>query len=191
MGYQSAYRRSRRAGRHRPESSESAPTMCSQSKHVYAASVSVDGAFDAVPHTQFMRTVGGLGVDGCNSRFPSGWLPRREFSVRLSIPSGRFWSSWMRPSRELPQGGVLSPFFWLLHFNPKVLRLRGARRFHTGRLETVGYQDLLFYTDDVVCATACGNRAIFFRPPGTMRRTLSGSWRRWGWVLARVSQRIC
>ena len=64
-------------------------------------------------------------------------------------------SAWKRITKGVPQGGVLSPFLWLLHFNPLVARVRDAmwaRLDDQGRAEF--FMILLLYADDVVCALA-------------------------------------
>ena len=64
-----------------------------------------------------METLMRLPMDPYMMRFVEKWLRTRRFSMRLRGPAGQHFSPYKPVTRGLPQGGVLSPFLWLLHFN--------------------------------------------------------------------------
>ena len=95
--------------------------------------------------------------DCYTQRYLATWLTRRRFSVRLATPQGRFYSSWRQLSRGLPQGGVLSPFLWLLHFNSLIARAERARGRRYGPQGGVIYLYLLC-ADDLLCVLCHQNK---------------------------------
>ena len=122
----------------------------SRGKFVYVASIDVDGAFDTAPRQDLVDTVVRLGADGFTCRCLAEWLFRREFQVALRTPFGRYFSTWRRLSRSLPQGWVFPPFLWLLYFNslPTKILVAESRRF--GPAGGV-FIKLLFSADDITC----------------------------------------
>ena len=94
---------------------------------VYAASVDVDSAFDAVPHALLVQTAKEMNVDPYICRYLQTWLTDRIFTVRLQTPQGKWHSTWRRIGRGVPQGGVLSPFLWLMHMNTLIRDVHSDR----------------------------------------------------------------
>ena len=88
-----------------------------EGRMVYAASLDVDGAFDAAPHDGLAGTMRRVGVREHIVRFSAAWLRGRRFRTRLVTPLGKFVSGPRAISRGLRQGGVISPLMWLLHLN--------------------------------------------------------------------------
>ena len=85
-------------------------------------------------------------------RFPSTWSTLRRFCVRLQSPSGVYLSDYLKTTRGLPKGGVVSPIPSLVRCN---CRDRMSRRC-TGRFRAgvaTRFCDLL-PADDVVTAIA-------------------------------------
>ena len=87
-------------------------------RFVYVAAVDIEGAFDNVPHESLVDTLKKAQVDPFLCRYVALWLRCRLFCIRLRAPTGMHYSKWLPLSRGLPQGGVLSPFLWLLHIDP-------------------------------------------------------------------------
>ena len=104
-----------------------------------------------------MATVKDLGEDSHICRYLAAWLSHRQFSAHPSTPEGQHYSSWRRMSRGLPQGGVLSPFLWLLHSNQLVPRLMKA---HTRRIGPTGgvFRKHLINADDLLRVIARPHR---------------------------------
>ena len=115
---------------------------------VYLASLDIDGAFDTVPHALLVRKLEKEGVDRYVVRYVATRLMERSFRVRLHTPAGKFYSSKRSISREVPQGGVLSPLLWLIHFNKVHERLAALRAAEEEIFGGIGCMDLI-YADDV------------------------------------------
>ena len=90
----------------------------------------------------------GTKLESTLTRYVCVWLTGGRFRLRLRSRRGCCVSGWGRATRGLPQGGDLSPFLWLIHFDPladRMARLQekwplGARDCPTRTLE---------YADDV------------------------------------------
>ena len=159
---QYAYRRDRGTEHHLEELTDFAREQNRQRKFAYVASIDVAGVFDAAPHIQLMKTAEALGVDGFTCRYIAKWLAGRVFSARLRTPSSSHFRTWRRLSRGLPQGGVLSPFLWLLHFNPPAESLLSKRAERVGPTRDVDFR-IYIYADDVTCALAHKNEPTLTR----------------------------
>ena len=122
-------------------------------KYVYMASIDVAAAFDNVPHGRFMETLESWGTDPYICRYVNTWLRNRVFKLRLRTSTGCCFSSWRRIAKGVPQGGVHSPFLWLLHINPFIERVKEALKGTMVEAEGVEVV-LLLYADDVVCILA-------------------------------------
>ena len=137
VGCQYAYMRERGSEHHLLELADILTEMLSSRRFAYIASVDVVGAFASGPRKKLMETVDAFGVNTFTSLYHPKWLavrvlvyPSAPLSVspqvavgispgaRLFTPGGRFYSPWRCLSRGHPQGGVLCPILWLLHFNP-------------------------------------------------------------------------
>ena len=95
-------------------------------QYSYLASIDVAAAFDNISHDPLLRTMEELKVDTYTCRYVNTWLRNRVFRLRLRTSRGNYMSAVKRITKGVPQGGVLSPFLWLLHFNPLVARVRDA-----------------------------------------------------------------
>ena len=118
-------------------------------RFVYLAAVDIDGAFDNVPHAGLIASLLNTGADCVLCRYVAKWLQCREFRVRLRSVKGAFLSPWRPLSKVLPQGGVLSPFLWLLHLNLIQERIDCHLREMGGPLPGLNRMSL-FYADDEV-----------------------------------------
>ena len=127
----------------------------SEGRFVYVASLDIYGAFDTAPHEELVATMRRMGMDWFIARFLEKWLTRRGFRVRLITTKGRFLSRPRDISRGLPQGGVISPFLWIMHFD-RFFELIGPLAGKAGELlPGLGGQSLcLVYADDVPFAIA-------------------------------------
>ena len=154
---QYAYRRARGTEMHLLEMHEFALAAGEADEFLYLASIDVDSAFDAVPHSSLIASFEEAGVDSYTCRYLHKWLRTRFFRVRLLSPRGRFYSTYRQISRGLPQGGVLSPFLWIVHINPLLNSIEKGVR---DRIAALGLPDrfcicLLLYADDVICTVRC------------------------------------
>ena len=120
---------------------------------VYVSSVDVAAAFDNVPHPYLVRTVQALGVDPYLCKYIDIWLKERIFRLRLTAQDGKYYSGWKPISKGVPQGGILSPFLWLLHINPFARRVREAFKARVGE-EAASNLRILLYADDIMRALA-------------------------------------
>ena len=149
-GRQYAYRRARGTEMHLLELSDGVHAAMDAGHFAYIASLDIDGAFDKVPHRLLIESMGGFGVEEYIVRYMVKWLRGRSFMVRLSAVTGKFYSSARGMTRGVPQGGVISPLLWLLHFNGIYKRLEDRRRLCPRVFSEVVCQDLV-YADDVAC----------------------------------------
>ena len=85
--------------------------------HIYVASLDIKGAFDTVPHEGLSNTLQRIDMDPHCRRFVDNWIGSRRFRVRLLTPMGKTLSTPREITRGLPQGGILSPLLWVLHFS--------------------------------------------------------------------------
>ena len=122
-------------------------------QYTYLASIDVAAAFDNISHSHLLATMEQLKVDTYTCRYVNTWLRNRVFRLRLRTSGGNYMSVWKRITKGVSQGGVLSPFLWLLHFNPLVGRAHAAMRAGmSDRARAEFSMILLLYADDVVCA---------------------------------------
>ena len=152
-GRQYAYCRQRSTETHLSEVRDFLREALSDDKFVYIAGADVNSAFDNVPHDLLVRTAEDMGISRHICRYMHNWLTRRIFSVRLQTPEGREHSSWRSIGRGLPQGGVLSPYLWLMHMNKILQRVGNERANCPEELEAVLAGDYI-HADDILCALA-------------------------------------
>ena len=126
-------------------------------QHVYLASFDIRGAFDTVPHSELMAALKRFGVDVRLRKVIHEWLRGRTFQVRMRSDAGVFYSSVHTISRGLPQGGVLSPFLWLIFFNPVIDRMRELRMERGQPSGGTTYRDFV-YADDITSIVTAGTR---------------------------------
>ena len=112
---------------HLTELADFDPTQLEKGRSVYIASLDIEGAVDAVPHEGLMQTMWDSEADAYLVRFVEVWLKTRRFRVRLTAPGGKFVSRLRDITRGLPQGGILSPLMWILHFNSLLEHMGGGR----------------------------------------------------------------
>ena len=158
---QYAYRRSCSTEMHLQELMSFLISAKNREWPVYVASIDVKGAFDTVPHALLVKTPEVAGVGGHYCRFIHTWLTQRKFQVRLTTPKGASYSGARTSGRGLPQGGVISPFLWLIHFNG-ILRTMAERREATGLTEEemkAKFRELAF-ADDLIIAIAHPQREV-------------------------------
>ena len=119
------------------------------------ANPDIDGAFDTVPRDKLAETLWRSGAEERAVRFLEKWLKNRRFRVRLNSASGKQVSTPRKITQGLPQGGIISPFLWIMHFN-ECLELIGLLAGGAGGLEPGlgGSCVCLVYADDVVFAIA-------------------------------------
>ena len=120
-------------------------------KYTYISSAQVAAAFDNAPHRCLVETVQRLGVDPNLRRYIEVWLKQRIFRMRLTTSTGKYYSGWKNISKGAPQGGILSPFLWLLHINPFADRVKKALTRQRGERIARDVRVLL-YADDITCA---------------------------------------
>ena len=163
-GRQYAYRSNRGTETHLTEVLNFIQAAKQRNERVYLAAVDVDSAFDSVSHLQLTQTVVDRGVDPHICRYIWTWLTKRLFSVRLSSPTGRHFSSLHPIGRGVPQGGILSPYLWLLHIDKLFREVESRRAQHTPRLPLSPTQFLdSLYADDILCAIASKDPEILAR----------------------------
>ena len=158
-GRQYAYRQGRGTETHLLEFFDFVKETRDKGCYVYVASIDVDSAFDTVPHEQLLKTTEKLGVDPYIRRYLHGWLTGRMFTVRIQTSKGRFFSTWRPIRRGVPQGGVLSPFLWLLHIDGLFQKVEMAKQGYSPLLSNVIWCHLI-YADDVLCALAHEHQEI-------------------------------
>ena len=107
----------------------------------------------AAPHQSLMESIGRASIDPYLARFIERWLRTRRFSVRLDSPAVRHFSTYRPATRGRPQGGVLSPFLWLLHFDGLHEEVRREVERWMGSLSEVRVTDR-YYADDITVALA-------------------------------------
>ena len=150
---QYAYRRGRSTEMHLQELMDFAQNTQRMGWPVYLASIDVGGAFGKVPHASPLATFEKSGVGGFYCRYLFNWLVRRRFQIRLNTPNGEYYSKVRSIGRGLPQGGVISPFLWLVHTNGliKGMSKRRMERTMRGKGEGAMYYDAMF-ADDIITA---------------------------------------
>ena len=77
----------------------------------------VAGAFDSASLPRLVETLRYYAIPDILCRFIGTWLTERSFTIKLSTPGGTVMGRPRRPTRGVPQGGVLSPLLWILHVN--------------------------------------------------------------------------
>ena len=118
----------------------------------YLVGLDIEGAFDTANLIRLMEALDGVGVPGVLSRFIGNWMTIRSFRLRLTAPTGQYFSRPYAQTRGIPQGGVLSPLMWILLINGVPERIRGHMRLITPGLDVE--QDLLIqiFADDISIA---------------------------------------
>ena len=163
-GRQYAYRPHRGTETHLIELHDFVRTAQDRGEYIYLGAVDVDSAFDNVPHTALLQTAVGRNVDPHICRYLETWLRRRIFSVRLTSPKGRFVSNWRPIGKGVPQGGVLSPYLWLLHIDKLFQGMERRRKDRLGEeVSASAYFLDSLYADDILCAIAHKNPVILSR----------------------------
>ena len=157
--HQYAYRRERGTEMHLLELSDFVREARDRGQYVYIAAIDVASAFDNVAHSRLVRTLEDSGVDTYICRFVHNWLGGRIFRLRLATPNGCFFSSWRRIAQGVPQGGILSPFLWLMHMDPFSSGVKRQLLLPADGLGEVRVC-VLVYADDVICALAHENLRV-------------------------------
>ena len=85
--------------------------------HTYVVGLDIQGAFDCASLTQLVAALKEYGIPERIRRFAGGWLAGRNFRIKLGTALGVVYSKPRRPSRGVPQEGVLSPLLWILRVN--------------------------------------------------------------------------
>ena len=157
-GRQYAYRPHRGTETHLTKLHDFVRDAQNQRHPIYIPAVDVDSAFDPAPHGALVTTVEDRNVDPDICRYIHNWLVFRIFSVRLASPKGRFFSNWRPIGRGVPQGGVLSPYLWLLHIDKLFAGVERRREMLTTDLPLTpaNFLDSL-YADDILRAIAHPN----------------------------------
>ena len=155
---QYAYRPHRGAETHLIEFHDFVREAYNKGESIYVSAVDVDSAFDNVPHKKLVQTAVERNIAPHICRCIEVWLKRRIFSVRLTSPTGRFYSNWRPIGQGVPQGGVLSPYLWLLHIDKLFKGMENRRQQQLCHIppETIRFLDSL-YADDILCAIAHKN----------------------------------
>ena len=120
-----------------------------QKNFIWLANLDIEGAFDAVPFSQLLSPLTGLGIPPPILRYIQKWLTERQFQVKLTTAKGRFLSSLQKIGQGLPQGGVLSPLLWDSYFSSITTRILEKKKKRSARLQEVQLK-ILIYADDVV-----------------------------------------
>ena len=100
---------------------------------VFVASLDKAGASDAVPHKKLLEALRGEGVGESIYRYLWAWITKRRLKVRFASPQGNQYSRYYEITRGLPQGGVLSPFSWIVFFDQLEAGLEKKRAEWGGR----------------------------------------------------------
>ena len=124
-----------------------------QGRYVYLGSLEVCGARDIVPRTHLIGTLWGARMDPYLLRFAKRWLTGRRLWVRLATSKGRLVSRSGQIPEGAPQGGALSPFLWLRHFDDLHRMMRNELRSCWGALSDIDLLDV-YFADDVAPALA-------------------------------------
>ena len=96
---------------------DKAQEMLGRGKKVLLAGLDKAAAFGAVLQKYSPDSRSAKGVNGYLYRYVHGRLPRRGYTLRLALSQGQEYSRHSDVTRALPEGGVLSPFPCLLHFD--------------------------------------------------------------------------
>ena len=83
----------------------------------YMVGMDVAGAFDSASLPRLVETLRYYAIPDILCRFIGTWLTERTFTIKMSTPEGTVMGKQCRPTRGVPQGGVLSPLLWILHVN--------------------------------------------------------------------------
>ena len=159
---QYAYRRQRGTEFHLVELTEFVRVSQEADRLTLVASLDIAGAFDTIPHQTLLDTIMQQGVEAHLCRYIRVWLTGRRFRLRLATPQGVRCSGFYGVSRGVPQGGVLSPFLWLLLFDRLDAELQAARRGWEEELRDAEIL-FLFYADDIAFLVSHADPEILAR----------------------------
>ena len=113
-----------------------------QGKHIHAVFLDAAKAFDRVDHTCLLRTLHHIGIDGTELQWFADYLSDRQICTRVAGVT----SDHLHVSSGVPQGSVLGPLLFLLHFRsiPDI----------TSAASALFADDTLLYKDDCRGCTA-------------------------------------
>ena len=114
---QYAYRRARGTEHHLVSMLDGIHRALLLQQNVYVISFDIAGAFDTVSHSRLLDVMEEFGIDSYTGRLVRHWIIGRTFVVKYRTPQGVFYGQKTPIKAGLPQGGVLSPFLWLMFFN--------------------------------------------------------------------------
>ena len=155
---QFAYRRAKGADLHLATLAGFESRNLDRGKYVYETSLGIGGAYDAAPRNGLMGALWKAGADPHLVKFIEARMRGRRSRARLMAPEGRFISRARGVTRGFPQGGVLSPLLWILHYDRlfDLMEARAGRGGDGTEVESEAeYETVLLcliYADDVVFA---------------------------------------
>ena len=88
-----------------------------ESRAIYMAGLDIQGAFDNADLLCLIEALKKRGVPPIMARFIGNWMTARSFRIRLTMPTGQYFSRPYIQNRGIPRGGVLSPLMWILLIN--------------------------------------------------------------------------
>ena len=111
--HQSGFRRAKSTDDHLFRLSQSIMESFNRGKHVVAAFLDVEKAFDNVWHNGLRYKIFQLGLPTKMTRWLSDFLVGRLIQVNVNS----FLSNQINPKARVPQGSVLSPLLFLIYVN--------------------------------------------------------------------------
>ena len=92
----------------------------------YPVSFDAAGAFDNASHRQLLRGLKHMGANARTRRTVRNWLAPRTLHVKMASPTETYFSPIRTITQGLPEGGFISPLFWLICFNRVAVQRRGG-----------------------------------------------------------------
>ena len=115
--------------------------------HSLLVSLDIGGAHDSVRPRLLLRKVVDFGLPAWAVRWLRSWMSNRFLRVRLRTRYGACYSPDCRATCGLPQGGVLSPFLWVIFLSDFRARLAASG-------VDLSAVQLAIYADDITFLTS-------------------------------------
>ena len=118
----------------------------------YLVGLDIEGALDSADPISFMEALDHMQVPQVLSRFIGDWMAIRKFRLRLTAPTGEYWSSLYTQSGGVPQGGGLPSLMWLFLVNRLPERVKGHLRAIAPNLDLDNDILIQIFADDISVA---------------------------------------